>query len=396
MKIHSKKKNKILSIAVVIFLTITLGLYVWAVATQRLDLRKRASSGEPFDIAAGEPFKGPANAPVTIVVYSDFLCPFCKMFVDNTLDNILTSYPQQVKFVFKDYPLTQIHPLAQKAAIAGQCAFAQDKFWEMHDLIFTKQDSLVESDFIDFANILNLDFSKYNDCYSNSSPLSEIQDDLSEGLSKGVAGTPTFFINEHILVGALPFNSFKSIIDSELGIVTSPSPSPNTCVHYPVSIDVIPSINSGVPGQTLRYNIAISSHDINCEPTLINLIVDKPSNWTATFSTQSFVLAPNHTYQAHLDITPPTTNYLLGDQPIAIRASNVFGTTPSQTVTYKLNAPILKVGDVNGDNKVNLIDIGIVVDNYDSTDPTNPRADVDNNGKVNLIDIGLIIDNYEW
>lgn len=221
--------RRMMSLGAILALVVALPLFVWAIVNLNFNQNKRAASGEPIDITAGEPMLGPSVAPVTIVVYSDFLCPFCKSFVDNTLSTILTTYPDDVRFVFKDFPIINSHPLAERAAIVGQCAFEQDKFWEMHDLLFAKQDTLTEVDFINFANQINLNFNQYNTCYLNKSTLPEVQDDMTEGNFKGVLGTPTFFINGIKVEGAQPFSVFKTIIDAELGNINStasPTASP--------------------------------------------------------------------------------------------------------------------------------------------------------------------------
>ena len=139
------------------------------------------------------------------------------------MSTILATYPNDVRIVFKDFPITELHPLAQKAAIAGQCAFSQGKFWEMHDLIFAKQDTLVENDFINFASQLNLNTQSFSNCYNNVLTLPEVQDDIFEGQFKGVAATPTFFINGQKVEGAMPFATFQTIIE---GILNPDTTSP--------------------------------------------------------------------------------------------------------------------------------------------------------------------------
>lgn len=210
-----------MSLALILALLVALPLFVYTLVTMNFNQNEKAASGEPVDIALGEPTIGIETAPVTIVMYSDFLCPFCKAFVDNTFSTILTNYPTQVKFVFKDFPITSVHPLAEKAAIAGQCAFAQDKFWEMHDLIFAKQDTLIEADFTVFATQLSLNLTQFNTCYTNQTPLAEVNDDYQEGLGRNVTGTPTFFVNDQMLIGAQPFSEFQRVINEELGLTGS-------------------------------------------------------------------------------------------------------------------------------------------------------------------------------
>jgi protein-disulfide isomerase len=220
----SKTRN-LMSLGLIIALVIALPLFIWAITNLNFNQKERAASGEPVDITLGEPVRGLPSAPVTIVAYTDFQCPFCKSFVDDTFSTILANYPNDVKFVFKDFPLIGIHPLAESAAIAGQCAFNQGMFWEMHDLIFAKQATLQASDFSDFATQLSLDTTLFGICYNNKSTLAEVQDDMTEGSFKGVVGTPTFFINGRKVDGALPYASFKTIIDEELALLVSPTPT---------------------------------------------------------------------------------------------------------------------------------------------------------------------------
>ena len=218
----SKTKN-LMSFGIIIALVIALPLFIWALTNLNFNQKERAASSEPINIALGEPVRGLPDAVVTIVAYTDFQCPFCKTFVDDTFSTILANYPNDVKFVFKDFPILSQHPLAESAAIAGQCAFSQGMFWEMHDLIFAKQATLQESDFSDFATQLSLDTTLFNICYNSKTTLPEVQDDMSEGSFKGVTGTPTFFVGltsnfttTTTIVGAQPFSAFETVIDDLL------------------------------------------------------------------------------------------------------------------------------------------------------------------------------------
>lgn len=224
----SKTKN-LMSFGIILALVIALPLFIWALTNLNFNQKERAASSEPIDITLGEPVRGLPEAPITIVSYTDFQCPFCKTFVDNTFSTILANYPNDVKFVFKDFPLLSQHALAESAAIAGQCAFNQGMFWEMHDLIFGKQATLQESDFSDFATQISLDTALFDICYNNKSTLSEVQDDMTEGSFKGVGGTPTFFIGLSSnmaggtkISGAQPFSAFETIIED---LLTTNQPS---------------------------------------------------------------------------------------------------------------------------------------------------------------------------
>lgn len=210
-----KPTKKLLNVGLILALLIALPLFVWSVINMTFDVREKAQQeGLNIDLT-NEPFMGYSDSPVTIVMYSDYQCEFCKSFIDNTLSTILSTYPNQVKFVHKDFPLPS-HPLAEKAALAGECAYSQNKFWEMHGLIFENQETLEETSFSQFATTLSLDLPLFNSCVEDQTTLDEISADFNEGTTLGVIGTPTFFINGQKISGAQPFENFKSIIDQEL------------------------------------------------------------------------------------------------------------------------------------------------------------------------------------
>ena len=164
-----------------------------------------------------DPVKGDANAPITIVEFSDFECPFCARFYSQTYKQLETEYIDtgKVKLVFRDFPLG-FHQNAQKASEAAECADDQGKFWEMHDAIFENQQSLSISSLKQWAGQIGLDTGEFNSCLDSGKHSEEVQSDFREGATYGVSGTPSFFINGIQLVGAQPFSAFKQIIDSEL------------------------------------------------------------------------------------------------------------------------------------------------------------------------------------
>jgi protein-disulfide isomerase len=164
----------------------------------------------------GDPQKGPDNAKVTIVEFSDFQCPYCKRFRDATLDALIQKYGDKIRFVYRDYPLP-FHPQAQIAAEAAECANEQGKYWEMHDLIYANQETLGDDAYAGFAKQLGLDTEKFDDCVSGNKYADEIAADEKDGEAYGVTGTPTFFINGWRLVGAQPTSEFEKLIDKELG-----------------------------------------------------------------------------------------------------------------------------------------------------------------------------------
>lgn len=174
-----------------------------------------------FNITADDdPFKGPEDAPIVIIEFSDYQCPYCAQFYSNTLNPLLARYPDQIKFVFRDFPLDSIHPQATQAAVAANCAGQQGLYWEMHDLIFTNQ-QLLPGGMTPFAEELGLDMATFETCMNDQDQVAEVQGDLVTAAEIGVRGTPTFFINGRPLVGAQPLSVFIDVIEEELALLNS-------------------------------------------------------------------------------------------------------------------------------------------------------------------------------
>lgn len=163
-----------------------------------------------------DPFRGPSNAAVTIIEFSDYQCPFCKRYVDETLPLILDTYGDRVRYVFHDFPIEQLHPQAALAAQGARCAFDQGKFWEYHDLLFQKQGALAADNLKGYAAKLGLDQKTFDGCLDSGKYAQEVQDDFDEARALSVTATPTFFINGRKLVGAQSFATFQTIIEEEL------------------------------------------------------------------------------------------------------------------------------------------------------------------------------------
>jgi protein-disulfide isomerase len=170
-----------------------------------------------FDVHAGNaPAKGASTALVTIIEFSDFQCPYCGR-AQSTLKQVLDQYPGKVRLVWKNQPLS-FHPNAMPAAEAAMAAFEQgnDKFWAMHDRLFAKQQELSPAYYEQVAKEIGLDVAKWKAAVDSHKGQGVIQADMSAGSAVGANGTPTFFINGRRLVGAMPFESFKQMIDEEL------------------------------------------------------------------------------------------------------------------------------------------------------------------------------------
>jgi protein-disulfide isomerase len=161
--------------------------------------------------------KGDPNAPVTIIEFSDFECPFCSRFYSQTLSQIDEKYIKtgKVKLVFRDFPLS-FHPQAQKAAEAAECAGEQGKYYEMHDALFEKGVTGGVDSFKMFAKELKLDSAKFDKCLDSGEQAAEVRKDFNDGGRAGVQGTPGFFVNGKSVSGAQPFSVFEQLIEAEL------------------------------------------------------------------------------------------------------------------------------------------------------------------------------------
>ncbi|HEY6894639.1 MAG TPA: thioredoxin domain-containing protein [Rhodanobacteraceae bacterium] len=158
--------------------------------------------------------KGPANAPIELIEFSDFQCPFCQR-ANPTVDQVLATYGDRIHFVYRHFPLPS-HPNARPAAEASQCAAEQGKFWAYHDKLFANPSRLSEADLKQQAAELGMDSTKFNACVDSHKYKDQIDTDVQAGEAAGVNGTPAFFINGRMINGALPFSEFKRVIDEEL------------------------------------------------------------------------------------------------------------------------------------------------------------------------------------
>ena len=157
---------------------------------------------------------GNPEAPVQIVEFSDFQCPYCTRGA-STLDEVKEAYGDKVTVVYRHFPLS-FHMEAYKAAQASECANDQSKFWEYHDLLFANQRALTEPDLVSYAEQLSLNMGDFTECLNSGKHAATVDEDMAEGAAVGMQGTPGFFINGRFLNGAQPFEAFKEIIDAEL------------------------------------------------------------------------------------------------------------------------------------------------------------------------------------
>lgn len=169
-----------------------------------------------FDVnSAGFPSKGAADAPVTIVEFADFQCPYCRQLLP-TLQEVIEAYEDEVRFVFRHYPIASIHPEAQKASEAAACAGDQGRFWEMHDAMYADQSALAVDALKRTARELGLDGNTFDECLDSGKHESSVLSDLAEGRSLGIRGTPAYYINGRFLQGVHTFETLSEIIDEEL------------------------------------------------------------------------------------------------------------------------------------------------------------------------------------
>lgn len=186
-------------------------------STEQLSVDENANgSGDNIARAVNtldsDPVLGPADAPVTIIAFEDFQCPFCQS-QQVALKQALSQYDGQIRFVYRDFPIAAIHPDAQKAAEAAQCAQDQGKFWEYHDVLFTNQQRHSIPDLKGYAQSLGLDSIRFDRCLDDGVYTQEVLDDYQDGLAAGVTGTPTFFINGEKLAGVITLQGFNEIMN---------------------------------------------------------------------------------------------------------------------------------------------------------------------------------------
>ena len=174
-----------------------------------------------YDVSGDRGFsRGPKDAPVTIVEFSDFQCPFCKT-ANATVKQVLDKYPGKVRLVFRDYPIASLHPQAPKAHEAARCAGDQAKFWEYHDVLFERSPKMSPQDLKQYALDLKLDAAAFDQCLDSGKHTAGVDKDFQEGAGLGLTGTPSFFINGKQIVGAQPLATFQRIVDGELAKVAA-------------------------------------------------------------------------------------------------------------------------------------------------------------------------------
>lgn len=172
-------------------------------------------TGSPAPVTASDHLRGNKNAKVVMIEYSDFQCPFCQKH-HTTMKQIIDEFGDQVAWVYRHLPLNQLHPLANKAALASECASEQGKFWEYADKLYENQDSLTSDYFGQLASELGLNTSQFNECLSTSKYQAEVNSQLNNANQAGAQGTPATFVNGELIPGAIPYEQFKGYIENLL------------------------------------------------------------------------------------------------------------------------------------------------------------------------------------
>lgn len=168
------------------------------------------------EVAAVGPSKGPTGAPITIVEFSDYECPYCSK-AEQTVKDLLDAYPGKIRLVYRDFPLPN-HKQAPKASEAAHCADDQGKFWELHAKLFAADGKLALTDLKGYAREIGLDGARFDRCLESGEKAKVVDSHRKAGEAVGVTGTPAFFVNGRLLSGAQPLENFKAVVDKELGI----------------------------------------------------------------------------------------------------------------------------------------------------------------------------------
>ncbi|UCD99850.1 MAG: thioredoxin domain-containing protein [Chloroflexota bacterium] len=163
-----------------------------------------------------DPFLGSEDAPITIIEFSDYECPYCRQWHAEVYSQLLDTYGDQIRFVYRDFPLESIHVNAKPAAEAANCANEQGFFWEYHDKLFSMDLELSPETYLEYANQLGMDEEAFQECFESGRYQQEVQSDFDFAANLGVRSTPTFFINGIAVVGAQPFEIFQQVIEKEL------------------------------------------------------------------------------------------------------------------------------------------------------------------------------------
>ena len=234
-KLVTFKRDQFYTVMIIAAFTmgVLAGYFIWGrdgsapapvpVAAQEAPIQNEAAAaaGEQnvtrYDIPTeGFPYEGPEDAPIVIVEFSDFQCPYCTKWHNETYKLLLEAYPDQIKLVYRNFPLTSIHPDALLSAEAAMCAGDQEQYWDYHEALFESKYGLGIDALKLYAEELGLDTDAFNSCLDGHDYQEFVRADMNFAAELGVSSTPTFFINGLAVVGAQPIQVFQQIVDSEL------------------------------------------------------------------------------------------------------------------------------------------------------------------------------------
>ena len=207
-----------IGLPVVFLLGLGLGWIIWgSSAAVSAPVVQGADTATRYKVSVDDdPSIGPADAPVTIVEFSDYQCPYCIRWEQTVYKRLMEAYKGKIRFVYRDLPLTTVHPNAQSAAEAADCAGAQGYYWQFHDALFSEKYGLGMQAYDQYASDLKLDMTAFESCIADQRFKEEVDADTNAAASVGAVSTPTFFINGLAVVGAQPYEVFQQIIDQEL------------------------------------------------------------------------------------------------------------------------------------------------------------------------------------
>jgi protein-disulfide isomerase len=193
------------------------GYLVWGTGSSQTAAGE--ATGEPTRYSVStddDPSLGPADAPITLIEFSDYNCPFCRRWYQETLPLIMDEYGDEVRFVYRDLPVVGGGEVGYLAAQAANCAGDQNAYWEYHDALFVAQYGLSRDAFLAYADDLGLDRQALEECLDSGYYEEEVRSDLADAFALGVSSTPSFFINGIPVIGAQSSETFLAIIQSEL------------------------------------------------------------------------------------------------------------------------------------------------------------------------------------
>ncbi len=209
---HNPYKKWFFVLTIIVVLLLAAGVYVFILVQEHIDQIEGDSTVNTYFDTTDDPMKGNPDAKIVIVEFADFQCPFCFQAFP-VMRELMDTYQDDVKFVYRDFPITDSHPQAEKAAEAGECAQAQDRFWEMHDKMFLNQADLTVPALKEYAEEIGLDTDLFDQCLDSGTFETEVAQDFSDGIAAGVTGTPTFFINGRPFTGTISYDSLAQIIE---------------------------------------------------------------------------------------------------------------------------------------------------------------------------------------